>query len=96
MKPESEAEADDFFFSYRQESSKEKLWRKCKENPFVPIGLAGTVGALTYGLISFQRGHSRNQQNMMRLRVIAQGFTVISVVVGVAIMQWRKPEGKAT
>ena len=63
---------------------------------FIVAGLAGTVGALTYGLISFQRGHSRNQQNMMRLRVIAQGFTVISVVVGVAIMQWRKPEGKAT
>lgn len=55
------------------------------------IGLAGTVAALTYGLISFQRGHSRTQQNMMRLRVIAQGFTVVSVVVGVAIMQWRKP-----
>ena len=89
MKPEEEA--DDFWFSYRPESSKEKMWRKCKENPFVPFGLAGTVAALTYGLISFKRGNSRTQQNMMRLRVIAQGFTVVSVVLGVAIMQWRTP-----
>jgi hypothetical protein len=36
MKPEGEA--DDFLFGYRQESSKEKMWRKCKENPFVPFG----------------------------------------------------------
>ena len=55
------------------------------------LGLAGTVAALTYGLISFQRGNSRTQQHMMRLRVVAQGFTVVSVVLGVAIMQWRKP-----
>lgn len=56
--------------------------------------MAGTVAALTYGLVSFQRGHSRSQQHMMRLRVIAQGFTVVSVVLGVAFMQWRKPAGK--
>jgi hypothetical protein len=37
MKPEEEA--DDFWFSYRPESSKEKMWRKCKENPFVPFGV---------------------------------------------------------
>ncbi len=55
------------------------------------IGLAGTVAALTYGLISFQRGNSRTQQHMMRLRVVAQGFTVVSVILGVAIMRWREP-----
>lgn len=55
------------------------------------IGMAGTVAALTYGLISFQRGNSQTQQHMMRLRVVAQGFTVVSVVLGVAIMQWRQP-----
>ena len=60
------------------------------------IGLAGTVAALTYGLISFQRGNSRTQQHMMRLRVVAQGFTVVSVVLGVAIMQWRKPVKEIT
>ena len=54
-------------------------------------GLIGTVGALTYGLVAFQRGHSRTQQYMMRLRVVAQGFTVVSVVLGVVFMSWRKP-----
>ena len=46
---------------------------------------------LTYGLVAFQRGNSGTQQNMMRLRVAAQGFTVLSVVLGVAFMSWRQP-----
>lgn len=39
MKPEEEAIPDELWFpSYRQETQKEKLWRKCKQNPFVPFG----------------------------------------------------------
>ena len=37
MKPDEETE-ELWFPGYRPETSKEKMWRKCKENPFVPFG----------------------------------------------------------
>uniref|UniRef100_A0A8C7GRM6 HIG1 domain-containing protein n=1 Tax=Oncorhynchus kisutch TaxID=8019 RepID=A0A8C7GRM6_ONCKI len=50
----------------------EKLMRKSKENPFVPIGCLGTAGALMYGLRAFKQGH-----------IFAQGFTVVAILFGV-------------
>ncbi|XP_018531119.1 HIG1 domain family member 2A, mitochondrial [Lates calcarifer] len=65
------------------ETFKEKLTRKTKENPFVPIGCLATAGALTYGLRTFQQGKSKQSQLFMRGRIIAQGFTVVALLVGV-------------
>ncbi|KAG9339303.1 hypothetical protein JZ751_023857 [Albula glossodonta] len=69
----------------KEEGFKEKFIRKTKENPFVPLGCLGTAGALTYGLIAFKHGKSRQSQVLMRSRIFAQGFTVIAIIVGVAI-----------
>lgn len=41
-----------------------------------------TVTALVLGIANFQRGNQRNQQLMMRARVVAQGGTVMALVVG--------------
>ncbi|KAJ8351382.1 hypothetical protein SKAU_G00228580 [Synaphobranchus kaupii] len=68
----------------KEEGFKEKFIRKTKENPFVPIGCLGTAGALTYGLIAFKHGKTRQSQLLMRARIFAQGFTVVAIVVGVA------------
>ncbi|XP_006631992.1 HIG1 domain family member 2A, mitochondrial [Lepisosteus oculatus] len=68
----------------REEGFKAKFIRKTKENPFVPIGCLGTAGALTYGLIAFKRGKTRQSQLLMRTRIFAQGFTVVAILVGVA------------
>ncbi|GBP90534.1 HIG1 domain family member 2A, mitochondrial, partial [Eumeta japonica] len=65
------------------ETMKEKMTRKINENPFVPIGCLATAGALSYGLWAFRQGKRQTSQNMMRLRVAAQGFTVVALVVGV-------------
>ncbi|XP_066248245.1 HIG1 domain family member 2A, mitochondrial [Euwallacea similis] len=65
-----------------QESKLEKLVRKCKENPLVPIGAAATTAALGYGLWSFRHGRAQMSQYMMRTRVGAQFFTVMALVVG--------------
>ncbi|KAJ8247163.1 hypothetical protein GJAV_G00259480 [Gymnothorax javanicus] len=67
----------------KEEGFKDKFIRKTKENPFVPIGCLGTAGALTYGLIAFKQGKTRQSQLLMRARILAQGFTVLAIVVGV-------------
>jgi len=67
----------------RQEGFRDKFIRKTKQNPFVPIGLAATIGALSYGLWQMKTGDRVMSQKMMRLRVAAQGFTVIALLTGV-------------
>lgn len=88
------------------ESKKEKLMRKIKENPLVPIGkwkfiisitipfpndsisvlgCAATTVALGMGLWNFRKGNSQMSQTMMRVRIGAQGFTVLALLVGVAM-----------
>lgn len=46
-------------------------------------GCLATVGALVYGLRSFQQGDTNKSQLFMRGRIAAQGFTVVALVVGV-------------
>ncbi|XP_063709432.1 HIG1 domain family member 2A, mitochondrial [Culicoides brevitarsis] len=67
----------------RAETQVQKFVRKFKQNPFVPIGCLATAGALTYGLWSFRQGRRKMSQIMMRTRVVAQGFTVTALVLGV-------------
>eukprot|EP00745_Piridium_sociabile_P016121 TRINITY_DN23952_c2_g2_i1.p1 TRINITY_DN23952_c2_g2~~TRINITY_DN23952_c2_g2_i1.p1 ORF type:complete len:118 (-),score=26.79 TRINITY_DN23952_c2_g2_i1:658-984(-) len=69
---------------YKEEGLKEKFVRKTKENPFVPIGVLVTTFALSYGLWQMKTGNKRMSQNMMRLRIFGQGFTVVAVLAGVA------------
>ncbi|XP_004679302.2 PREDICTED: HIG1 domain family member 2A, mitochondrial [Condylura cristata] len=66
------------------ETFKEKLIRKTRENPVVPIGCLGTAAALTYGLYCFHRGQSHRSQLMMRTRIAAQGLTIAAILLGLA------------
>jgi len=74
-----------------------KLWRRIKENPFVPIGAFATLGALSYGLWCFRQGRTRYSQMLMRARIAAQGFTIFALLGGVAfgVTDHRKPEVNA-
>ncbi|KAK7793544.1 hypothetical protein R5R35_000385 [Gryllus longicercus] len=75
------------------ESTEQKFIRKFKENPLVPIGCTVTLGALTYGLWSFRHGRSQMSQYMMRLRIVAQGFTIVAMLVGIGLAAKRaKPD----
>ncbi|XP_017097507.2 HIG1 domain family member 2A, mitochondrial [Drosophila bipectinata] len=67
------------------ETTKEKLQRKIKENPLVPIGCLATSAALTAGLYNFRTGNRKMSQLMMRTRIAAQGFTVLALIVGVVM-----------
>ncbi|KAH0629900.1 hypothetical protein JD844_012376, partial [Phrynosoma platyrhinos] len=51
----------------------------------VKQGCLGTAGVLTYGLICFKRGNTHQSQMMMRARILAQGFTVAALIVGVVV-----------
>ncbi|XP_062977012.1 HIG1 domain family member 2A, mitochondrial [Elgaria multicarinata webbii] len=70
---------------HHEETVGGKFLRKARENPLVPLGCLGTAGVLGYGLICFKRGNIRQSQIMMRARILAQGFTVAALVVGVVI-----------
>ncbi|XP_075065230.1 HIG1 domain family member 2A, mitochondrial [Mixophyes fleayi] len=67
------------------EQLKSKFRRKLQENPFVPIGCLATAGVLTYGLIAFKQGKTRQSQLLMRARILSQGFTVAALMVGVVM-----------
>ncbi|EDV99677.1 HIG1 domain family member 2A, mitochondrial [Drosophila grimshawi] len=67
------------------ETTKERLVRKIKENPLVPIGCLATTAALSAGLYNFRTGNRKMSQLMMRTRIAAQGFTVVALIVGVAM-----------
>lgn len=46
-------------------------------------GCLATVSALSYGLWSFKTGQRKVSQQMMRLRIVAQGLTITALVIGV-------------
>lgn len=62
--------------------TRKSLWEKVAENPFVPFGVCVTVFALGNGLRQLVKRDVYAQQRMMRLRVGAQGFTVLAVIGG--------------
>lgn len=77
---------DDFsWMNHPPEKTGNKFMKRVKENPLVPIGCLATVGALTYGLLQFKRGNMQKSQQAMRLRVLAQGGTVIALVGGILL-----------
>lgn len=72
-------------------SDKDKLIMKAKRDPFIPIGFAGLVGALGYGVYAYKfRGPAMTTSRyLMRLRVVAQSMVVGSIIVGVGLTQFR-------
>ncbi|GMK58929.1 hypothetical protein CspeluHIS016_0603710 [Cutaneotrichosporon spelunceum] len=57
-------------------------WQKCKEQPMVPVGVAATTFALLGATASLRSGNRKQFQHFLRLRVAAQGITVVAMVVG--------------
>ncbi len=67
---------------FYKESGAQKLFRKIKEEPLIPIGCALTVAAFVNSAVAIRRGDSQAAQRMFRARVAAQGFTVLAMVGG--------------
>ncbi|XP_046333287.2 HIG1 domain family member 1A, mitochondrial-like [Haliotis cracherodii] len=65
-------------------SAESKLWRKAKEAPFVPIGILGLLGAVTYGAVMYKRrGQMSTSVYLMQFRVISQGMVVGAITLGI-------------
>ncbi|CAH0486704.1 hypothetical protein KXD40_006267 [Peronospora effusa] len=68
---------------FPMETGWQKMKRRCQEEPLVPLGCLVTAGVLIGGLASFRRAaDAATQQKYMRLRVAAQGATVIAMALG--------------
>lgn len=63
------------------ETSYDKLLRKMKEEPFIPFGMGATTLILVGGVVSFGLKRTKLSQQLMRARVVAQGATLVAVVV---------------
>uniref|UniRef100_A0A3Q3WKM6 HIG1 domain-containing protein n=1 Tax=Mola mola TaxID=94237 RepID=A0A3Q3WKM6_MOLML len=59
------------------EENESKFLRKAKENPFVPVGMAGFLGIVGYRLLKMRsRGDTKMSVHLIHMRVAAQGFVV--------------------
>jgi len=76
--PSSFDDNEDFY----NESGFQKVIRKIKEEPLVPIGCILTVAAFTNAYRAMRRGDHQRVQRMFRARVAAQAFTVLAMVAG--------------
>ncbi|KAG6004609.1 Respiratory supercomplex factor 1, mitochondrial [Claviceps maximensis] len=75
----SSFDTDEEFYT---EKPMQKVIRKIKEEPLVPLGMGLTVFAFVNAYRAIRRGDSRQANKMFRARVAAQGFTVIAMVAG--------------
>jgi len=61
-----------------------KFIEKAKKEPFVPIGIAGTLAMIGYGIYDFKnRGKMSTSVYVMQYRVKAQSVVVGALTIGV-------------
>lgn len=60
----------------------DKLWRKSRQQPLVPLGIILTFGALTLAGKAIRDGDSRLANRMFYWRVGLQGLTVAALIGG--------------
>ncbi|XP_015266176.1 PREDICTED: HIG1 domain family member 1A, mitochondrial [Gekko japonicus] len=74
-----------------EESQSSKLIKKSRESPFVPIGIAGFLGVVAYGLYRLKhRGDTKMSVHLIHMRVGAQGFVVGAMTCGVLYSMYRE------
>lgn len=76
--PSSFDSSPEFF----EESRFQKLWRKLRQEPLIPLGCAATCYALYMASKSIRAGDHHQTNKMFRARIYAQGFTLVAVVAG--------------
>ncbi|XP_037593251.1 HIG1 domain family member 1A, mitochondrial-like [Cebus imitator] len=84
------ADPDIFLSSYDGDQGS-KLIRKAQEAPFVPIGMAGFIAIVAYGLYKLKsRGNTKMSVHLIHMHVAAQGFVVGAVTVGMGYSTYRE------
>ncbi|XP_038573733.1 HIG1 domain family member 1A, mitochondrial [Micropterus salmoides] len=73
------------------DDNESKFLRKAKENPFVPVGMAGFFAIVGYRLYKMKnRGDTKMSVHLIHMRVAAQGFVVGAMTVGVLYSMYRE------
>ncbi|KAM4698903.1 HIG1 domain family member 1C isoform 1-T2 [Discoglossus pictus] len=68
-----------------------KLLRKSQESPFVPVGVAGCLAVVAYGLYRLRsRGDQKMSVHLIHMRVGAQGFVVGAITFGVMYSMYKE------
>ncbi|GAW21194.1 hypothetical protein ANO14919_107120 [Xylariales sp. No.14919] len=65
-----------------QENGFQKITRKLREEPLIPLGTALTCLALYNAWRAMRRGDHDGVQRMFRARIGAQAFTIVAMVAG--------------
>ncbi|KEF62140.1 uncharacterized protein A1O9_00112 [Exophiala aquamarina CBS 119918] len=76
--PSSFDSSPEFF----EESRTQKLFRKIRQEPLIPVGCAATCYALYMATKSIRAGDHHQTNRMFRARIYAQGFTLLALVAG--------------
>ncbi|KAI8375953.1 uncharacterized protein BYT42DRAFT_483822, partial [Radiomyces spectabilis] len=111
MKEYTREELDFMRRTMEGESAWDRMKRKSKEEPLVPAGkhfqapmLTANVGNVGVGLTCFallaatvgvRTGNRAYANNMFRLRVAAQGFTILAMVGGSLYYTYKEKQQKA-
>ncbi|KAI6246832.1 Respiratory supercomplex factor 1, mitochondrial [Erysiphe necator] len=77
---------------FYEESRLQKLMRRLKQEPLIPLGCALTSWALFNASRSIRVGDHNRTNRMFRARIYAQGFTVAAMVAG--SMYWQTDRQK--
>ncbi|KAI9490188.1 hypoxia induced protein conserved region-domain-containing protein [Zychaea mexicana] len=88
-------ELDSMRIALEGESAWDRMKRKSKEEPLVPAGVALTCFALVAATVGVKTGNRAYANNMFRLRVAAQGFTVFAMVGGSLWYTHKENQAKA-
>ncbi|OCT54368.1 Respiratory supercomplex factor 1, mitochondrial [Cladophialophora carrionii] len=67
---------------FYEEKRFQKLWRKLRQEPLIPLGCAATCYALYMATKSIRAGDHHQTNRMFRARIYAQGFTLLALVAG--------------
>ncbi|KAM0344052.1 hypothetical protein ACHAPU_007955 [Fusarium lateritium] len=79
---------------FHNERPMQKVMRKIKEEPLIPLGIGLTTFAFINAYRALRRGDSKQANRMFRARVAAQGFTVFAMLAGSMYYQKDREKSK--
>ncbi|XP_032732688.1 HIG1 domain family member 1C [Lutra lutra] len=82
--------ADNQWSADEEEGQLSRLIRKSRDSPFVPVGIAGFMTVVSYGLYKLKyRKDQKMSIHLIHMRVAAQGFVVGAVTLGVLYSMYK-------
>ncbi|KAI8062538.1 hypoxia induced protein conserved region-domain-containing protein [Gongronella butleri] len=94
MKEYSREDMERMNLAMNGESAWDRMKRKSREEPLVPAGVALTCFALVAATVGVKTGNKKYANNMFRLRVAAQGFTILAMVGGSLYYTYKEEQAK--